>query len=113
MLKNAPVYSGEIEADLEDAVGVGQRADGNVIDAGVAICSDVVEGNAATGLGAHASRATNFHSRFRGSGRHIIQKNQLRADVDCLGDLLKGVALDLHGKIWELLADGSKRGGQR
>src|SRR5699024_11828255 len=59
------------------------------------------------------SRATNFHSRFRGSGRHIIQKNQLRADVDCLGDLLKGVALDLHGKIWELLADGSKRGGQR
>src|SRR5699024_2356185 len=45
--------------------------------------------------------------------RHIIEKNQLRADIYCLGDLLKRVALDLHGKNWELLADGSKCGGQR
>ena len=92
---------------------MGQRADGNVIDAGAAISSDVVEGNASTGLGAHASRVTDFHSGFGNIRRHIIEKNQLRADIYCLGDLLKRVALNLHGKNWELLADGSKCGGQR
>src|SRR5699024_12678706 len=87
--------------------------DGNVVDAGSAICSDIVEGNASAGFSAHAGGAADFHGGFRGIGGHIIEKNQLRAGVDGPGDLLEGVALDLHGKVWELLADGSKRSGRR
>ena len=96
----------QVEADVEDRGGVGERADGEVVDAGLGVRAGGVQGEAAGGLQQRAARDEG-HGLLGLARREVVQQDQVGARVERpRASWSQGVDLDLDRHVGEAVPYG-------
>ena len=98
----------EIEGDVHGAGGMGDCADGDVIDAGFSDGADGFQIDAATRFGFGAAR-DNLDGLAQLGSRHVVEEDDVSAGVGRLARLLEGVGFDLNLKFGIFRAGGEDR----